>query len=318
MKKKLNIFTPIFYDVPSFMVLRKNIYQIINSSEYSIHFYAIDDTAGKDSEIQKIENEEDISIITPPFNLGHQRALVFGLRKITPLLYPDELIVTLDSDGEDRPEDLPSLLGKLNSRGGFVLAKRTKRQESPLFKFLYINFKFLFYTLTGTVIKSGNYMTYRVSSIKEIIHHPYFNLCYSSVFLGLRIKTEYVPCERGHRYLGESKMNTTNLIAHGIRMLMPFIEKIATRFLIFFSGLFIFAFIASAISGFLFSFTDVYVPKSLLITLLGTLIISSLSLGNLIVLFTVSAQSMKDSFNFIDHKNMEKPNHDYHERKKAS
>ena len=85
-------------------------------------------------------------------------------------------------------------------------------------------------------------------------------------------------------------------------MLMPFVEIIATRFLVFFTALFSGTLVASVISASLYIFTDIHVPKSLLITLLGTLIISSLSLGNLIVLYTVSAQSMKDSFNFIDKK----------------
>jgi len=302
MRQSINIFTPVYYDVPSFNVLRKKIKSILNSELHDINFYVIDDTSGADTEIDELESYDDTSIITPPFNLGHQRALVYALRKECHRLKDNDIIVTLDSDGEDSPEDLPRLLEKLYKTGGFVLAKRTKRQESALFKILYINFKFLFYALTGTIIKSGNYMTYRASNIREIIYHPYFNLCYSSVFLGLRIRTNYVPCERGSRYLGESKMNTTNLIAHGIRMMMPFIEKIATRFLILFSGLFITTFAASGLSLIFYFFTNIQVPKSLMIGLLGTLIISSLSLGNLIVLFTVSAQSMKDSFNFIDKK----------------
>jgi polyisoprenyl-phosphate glycosyltransferase len=300
MRQKINIITPVFYDVPSFSILRENIIKALNTSLYDINFFIVDDSSGADLEIHTISELQDCQVITPPFNLGHQRAIVYAIRKKCQDFVDNEIIVTLDSDGEDSPEDLPRLLGELNKSGGFTLAKRTKRQESPLFKLLYVNFKLFFYTLTGTVIKSGNFMTYRASSIKEIIYHPYFNLCYSSVFLALRIRTNYVPCERGKRYVGESKMNTTNLIAHGIRMLMPFVEKIATRFLIFFSGLFTATLIASLASVSVYLFTNIIVPKSLLITLLGTLIVSSLSLGNLIVLFTVSAQTMKDSFNFID------------------
>lgn len=303
MRQKLNIFTPIFYDVPSFLILREKIKNCVNESLYEINFYAIDDSSNADQDINALEDYKDTHVITPPFNLGHQRALVFAIRKKCQDFESNEIIVTLDSDGEDTPEDLPRLLGKLNEEGGFVLARRTKRQESPLFKILYFNFKILFYLLTGTVIKSGNYMVYRAKNIREVINHPYFNLCYSSVFLALRIRTNYVPCERGTRYVGNSKMNTTNLIAHGIRMLMPFVERIATRFLILFSGLFVSTLGASIIATGLYLFTNIHVPKSLMISLLGALIISSLSLGNLIVLFTVSAQSMKDSFNFIDKKN---------------
>ena len=119
-------------------------------------------------------------------------------------------------------------------------------------------------------------MVYRIKSIKEVINHPYYNLCYSSVFLALRIKTHFVDCERGLRYAGQSKMNTTNLIAHGIRMLMPFIERIATRFLMFFSGLFIATFVASIVSVGLYIFSTIHVPKSLLISLLGALIVKFL------------------------------------------
>ena len=186
MKQKINFLVPVYYDVPSFNILRKNIIKNIGTEFFTINFYLIDDTSGSDNEMQEILELNDCQIITPPFNLGHQRALVFGIRKICQQLEDNEIIVTLDSDGEDRPEDLTRILAKLNEVGGFVLAKRTKRQESPLFKFLYINFKFLFFALTGTIIKSGNYMAYRVSSIRKVIHHPYFNLCYSSVFLGLR------------------------------------------------------------------------------------------------------------------------------------
>ena len=225
-KQKLNIFTPVYYDVPSFVELRKNIDQIFQDSVYDIHYYVIDDTAGSDNQINEIKNEKSIHLITPPFNLGHQRAIVYGLREKVHYLSSEEIIVTLDSDGEDAPEDLPRLLSLRQKTEGFVLARRTKRQESLLFKFLYFNFKLLFVSLTGTIIKSGNYMTYKVKNIHNIIHHPYFNLCYSSVFLALRIQLNYVPCERGSRYKGESKMNTVNLISHGIRMLMPFIEKI--------------------------------------------------------------------------------------------
>jgi len=39
----------------------------------------------------------------------------------------------------------------------------------------------------------------------------------------------YVPCERGRRYQGESKMTYGKLAMHGLRMLMPFTDKIAIR-----------------------------------------------------------------------------------------
>ena len=72
---------------------------------------------------------------------------------------------------------------------------------------------------------------------------------------------------------------------------MPFIEKIATRFLILFTGLFLATLAGSILATSLYLFTDIIIPKFILISLFGSLIVSSLSLGNLIVLFTVSART---------------------------
>ncbi len=38
-----------------------------------------------------------------------------------------------------------------------------------------------------------------------------------------------VPCARGTRFAGTSRMNAQSLMAHGVRMLLPFAERIAVR-----------------------------------------------------------------------------------------
>ena len=62
-----------------------------------------------------------------------------------------------------------------------------------------------------------------------MLRHPYFDLCYSSTFIALDAPIEYVPCPRGSRYEGKSRMNSASLVLHGMRMLMPFIDRIAVR-----------------------------------------------------------------------------------------
>jgi len=41
-----------------------------------------------------------------------------------------------------------------------------------------------------------------------------------------------VPCARGRRFAGRSRMNTSTLISHGIRLLLPFAERVAGRMLV--------------------------------------------------------------------------------------
>ena len=73
----------------------------------------IDDTGGQDPEVDGLGEFDDTVVLQPPFNLGHQRAIVYALRKMLPRIAEEDAVVTMDADGEDRPEDLPRLLAAL-------------------------------------------------------------------------------------------------------------------------------------------------------------------------------------------------------------
>ena len=59
--------------------------------------------------------------------------------------------------------------------------------------------------------------------------HPSFDICYSSSLVSLDEALVPVPCARGSRYAGRSASNTLRLFMHGIRMLVPFTDRIAAR-----------------------------------------------------------------------------------------
>jgi hypothetical protein len=184
-------------------------------------------------------------VLTPPFGLGHQRAIVYGLRYMTPELGPDDVVVTMDSDGEDQPSDLPRLVEELRTTGAaLVLAQRTKRSEPLGFRAMYVCFRLVFRLLTGRTIRSGNFAAQRATSLVATIDHPSFDLCYSATLLALKRSTATVPCARGVRFAGTSRMNRYALVAHGMRMLLPFSENIAVRMLVLaataFAGLTVF------------------------------------------------------------------------------
>ena len=255
----------------------------------------MDDTAGKDTEIAQLSAIDDTTVITPPFNLGHQRAIVYGLRTILPDVDDSDLIVTMDADGEDSPEDIPRLIepltGAPNDYRTLCVARRTKRSETFRFKLLYAMFKTLFRTLTGTTVRSGNFAAYRGFLARLILHHPYFDLCYSSTLVSLDLDVVPVPCERGKRYAGQSRMNLFRLAMHGVRMLMPFTDRIAVRALIAFSSIFSLGLLlALAVLG-IKLFSNAAIPGWTTFTLLGVLLLSFVALGNFVVLFAVISHS---------------------------
>jgi hypothetical protein len=302
------IVTPVYRDVRSFTLLRERLLEVLSESADAapgpVRFVAIDDTAGQDPEVRDLRGMGDVTVLQPPFNLGHQRAIVYALRKMLPRIAEDDIVVTLDADGEDRPADLPRLLSSLRSgsqpEATIALALRTKRRESIGFKLMYRLFRLLFRSLTGTTVRSGNFAAMPGSVAKRALLHPTFDLSYSSAILALDIPIEFVPCERGERYEGRSKMTFGRLAMHGLRMLMPFTDRIAIRAL----AVFVFFLVLGAVLAFavvcIKLFTDSAIPGWASFTALGSLIVSLVALGNFVTLFVLFSQTRAVSLASIE------------------
>lgn len=260
-----------------------------------LSFVVVDDTAGEDRQVDDLAGFDDVIVVEPPFNLGHQRGIVYGIRSLVGDVGADDLVVTMDADGEDRPVDLARILEPLIegrcARGTVVLAARTKRQESVAFKVSYLVFRVVFRTLTGTTIRSGNFAAYRGSVAHRLLAHPYFDLCYSSSFISLDVPIVFVPCPRGTRYEGRSKMSRQRLVMHGLRMLMPFIDRIAIRVLACLAGM-VGAVVAFLVAlGVIWACTNVRIPGWLFAVSLSLVVASFLGIVCCIILFALFAQS---------------------------
>ncbi len=305
LKATLWIVTPCYFDVLSFQKLRAEINGCLVkfSDKYDIKFVLIDDTSGLDPAIKEITGLPDLKVITPDFNLGHQRAIVFGLRHLKTEIQENDLVITMDSDGEDRASDLPVLIQAAEENQSLhkiVIARRTKRKTSLKFRIMYSAFVLMFRTLTGKILRSGNFALMPGRTAKKVIFHPYFGLCYSSSLVNVGIPIVSVPCERGERYFDQSKMGYFNLIMHGFRMLMPYVDRIAMRAIIA-SGVLIFI---SGLSGITFLILKALGLLSIsswyLLILFLAFVLSLLLLGIFLLLFTVFVQLQSSVLTEID------------------
>lgn len=307
--ERLWVVAPSYHDVVSFLLVRKRVIEAVEGSSRlqgtQVQFVLVDDTGGSDDEIDQLHPLGDVRVITPPFNLGHQRAIVCGLRLVGADLGDRDLVVTMDSDGQDRPEDLVRLVAPLldapDDPGRLSIARRTRRRETIGFRLMYLLFRVMFWSLTGVTIKSGNYAAYRGRLARRMVLHPSFDLCYSSSLVSLGAPTTLVPCERGERYAGRSRMNRLRLLTHGIRMLMPFTDRIAIRALSAFTAIFAAGVLLAATVIAVKLFTSAAIPGWATATLLGVLTLSFLALGNFIVLFVVFSHSRSISLANLEH-----------------
>lgn len=297
--RKAWVVVPCYRDVPSFCRLRTDVRTELTASSKTatlpITFVVVDDSAGEDQEVARLAALDDVLVVEPPFNLGHQRGLVFGLRSISDQIATDDLVITMDADGEDRPADVPVLVDALLADGVLprmvVLAARTSRQESAMFKTFYLLFKMLFRAFTGTTIRSGNFAAYRGSVVHGLLRHPHFDLCYSSSFISLDVPVVFVGCPRGERYAGRSRMNRERLILHGLRMLMPFMDRIALRALGGLAALVVVATGFLAVLGIVWLASDAAVGSWLIGLGLALVVSALLGIACCIILFALFAQS---------------------------
>jgi hypothetical protein len=124
-----------------------------------------------------------------------------------------------------------------------------------------------------------------------VLTHPQFDLNYSAALVALNLPVAYVPCARGTRYAGESRMGYGKLLLHGLSMLMPFTDRIVLRALIGFSVTLALSFLAAMLVVVVKLVSNQAIPGWATYTLLLLIVLSFVALGNLALLFSVYAQN---------------------------
>jgi len=125
--------------------------------------------------------------------------------------------------------------------------------------------------------------------------------------VSLNLPITFIPCERGTRYTGRSRMDFQKLFVHGLRMLMPFTDRIAIRALVAFSLTFGVGIVLSLTVVAVRLFSRAAIPGWATSTLLLILILSFTALGNFVMLFAVFSQSRGISLANLEHQIREQP-----------
>ena len=162
-------------------------------------------------------------------NRGHARCNAFGIRYVFQNKEFDNLIL-MDGDGEDRPEEIKSLIEKIKENPSLsVVAKRVKRSEGPFFQFLYQLHKVITFIFTGKNINFGNYSILTRSDVEKL--HSKASLWSSfsgSVKKNLKSLNE-INSIRGLRYFGPSQMSLFKLIIHSLSIIAVFKYQVFLR-----------------------------------------------------------------------------------------
>tara|TARA_B100001057_G_C22749472_1_gene911171 strand:+ start:462 stop:1334 length:873 start_codon:yes stop_codon:yes gene_type:complete len=229
--KKIIILIPVYNDWES---LDKLLIEINKNIEFfnDINFECLivnDASTTQLPELHKPGNFESIELLNMRENRGHARCNAFGIRYIFQNKKFDNLIL-MDGDGEDRPEEIKSLVKKIIENPDLsVVAKRIKRSEGLFFQTLYQLHKLITLIFTGQNVNFGNYCILTRRDVEKL--HTKASLWSSfsgTVKKNLKSINE-ISSIRGMRYFGPSQMSLLKLIIHSFSIIAVFKYNVFLR-----------------------------------------------------------------------------------------
>ncbi|AUD04929.1 glycosyltransferase [Spirosoma pollinicola] len=231
---RINIVIPLFNDWQALGLLLERIRDVNEPALTSrLSFLIVDDCSSTDYDTLPNGIGQSLSVLRLFRNVGHQKAIALGLSYLASL--PDQYpTIVMDSDGEDRPEDIPKLLEKgAANPGNVVFAHRAKRHESVTFRLFYEVYKTVFRLLTGKVITFGNFSLIPARQLRKLAYVSEIWNNYPGGVIRSKLPYTAVPLERGRRLAGESKMNFVSLVLHGLSAVSVLMDTTAVRLALF-------------------------------------------------------------------------------------
>jgi len=225
----LIIVTPVYEDVEASSRLFS---ELSDQFKRDVFVVAVDDGSVKQPlDIRSLEQSGVEGVVLKlRRNVGHQRAIAIGLGYVSEHIQPGQNVVVMDSDGEDMPATIISLLEQLKADDvDLVVAQRKSRVETFRFKAFYAVYKLFFSMMTGRSISFGNFMALKAASVKRLVAMQELSIHVAGAVLASKLRTAVCPLDRGERYAGQSKMNFVGLVLHGFKGLMVFAEDVLVR-----------------------------------------------------------------------------------------
>lgn len=234
--EKILILLPLYNDWKSLKLLLEKINLQFKNKKYKLEILVINDFSSENFNIKynKFSNIKKIRIINLKKNVGSQKAIFIGLHQILNK-NNNSTIVVMDSDGEDDPLKIISLIKKVkNNSNYFIFVERTKRLENFFLQFLNKIRLLITYLLTGKYLNIGNFSAFNSKLLKSILANKNLSLAYCSGVIKNYDKLIFLGFPKKKRFYGISKVNTFFLFKHSINIISVFYKSVLLRTLILF------------------------------------------------------------------------------------
>lgn len=266
----------------------------------ALTYLAVDDGSERrfDPDLTPLPKGANLHVLRLKANQGHQRAIALGLAYARTEFSSASGFIVMDSDGEDRPADIPSLLAEAEThQNHVVVATRARRSEGLGFRLFYQLYKAAFWLMTGKAIKFGNFSYIPAARLDAILYSPTVWNNFASTVLRSRAPVRFIPTQRGKRYFGKSRMNFNSLMVHGLSAISVYSDIVIGRVItgvMLFAGLIIPAILAVI---WVRLFTDILIMGAAtnVILFLATILFNAAFIGFVIILLLLNSRTLKSA-----------------------
>lgn len=209
----ISIVIPVFNDQDVLLELHSRLKKVLVAHQPVHHILFVDD--GSSDESWKVicglmEHDSSVSGLRLNRNFGQQNAIAAGLDHVS-----SDIVVIMDSDLQDRPEDIPKLIAALEENdASMAIAKWKTRKDSWLKLFV----SKLFYAVSQRITKIhhqpglGAFRVIRGEVVEELKKYQERTATAHSLLYWIGVDYVTVELDRDPRFAGKSGYNLRKML----------------------------------------------------------------------------------------------------------
>lgn len=214
-QQSISVVVPIYNDSEVIHELHRRLRPVMDSITADYEILLVDDGSRDDSWQQMVavrQADEHVKAVRLSRNFGQQSAIAAGLS-----LTSKELIVLMDSDLQDRPEDIPTLIDALlaDDKATMAIAQWEERKDSRFKLAVSRLFQRVSNSITEihTVPRLGIFRVMKKSVVEELRNFPEKTATTVSLLYYIGSRYIPVPLKRDARFAGQSGYNLSKMLS---------------------------------------------------------------------------------------------------------
>lgn len=214
-KQSISVVVPIYNDSEVIHELIKRLGPVLESITADYEIILVDDGSRDDSWLQMLTVRQAnacVKAVRLSRNFGQQSAIAAGLS-----LTSKELIVLMDSDLQDRPEDIPVLIDALlaDEKATMAIAQWEERKDSKFKLAVSRLFQSVSNSITEihTMPRLGIFRVMKKSVVDELRNFPEKTATTVSLLYYIGSRYVAVPLKRDARFAGKSGYNLSKMLS---------------------------------------------------------------------------------------------------------